>query len=43
VGGRYTVGSWRGDAALLFGLTSADPSFGIAGGATYVFTAFPNP
>jgi hypothetical protein len=42
-GGRYTVGSWRGDAALLFGLTSNDPSYGFTVGGTYVFTAFRNP
>jgi hypothetical protein len=37
-GGRYTIGSWRGDAAMLFGLTSNDPSIGFAAGFTYVFT-----
>ena len=39
-GGRYTVGTLRADAALLFGLTSRDPSFGLAAGFTYVFNAF---
>lgn len=39
-GGRYTVGTFRGDAALLVGLTSRDPSFGVAAGFTYVFDAF---
>jgi len=39
-GGRYTVGTLRADAALLFGLTSHDPSFGVAAGFTYVFNAF---
>lgn len=37
-GARYTTGGWRGDAALMFGLTSADPSFGFTAGFTYVFT-----
>jgi hypothetical protein len=37
-GGRYTIGSWRGDAAMLFGTTSNDPSIGVAAGFTYVFT-----
>jgi len=42
-GGRYTLGGWRADVALLFGTTSRDPSFGIGGGFTYVFTAFQIP
>jgi hypothetical protein len=42
-GGRYTKGSWRGDAAVLFGMTSNDPSVGFALGATYVFSAFKIP
>lgn len=42
-GGRYTFGSWRADAALLFGVTSRDPSVGLAGGFTYVFDAFQIP
>jgi hypothetical protein len=42
-GARYTVGSLRGDAALFFGLTSRDPSFGFTAGFTYVFTAFQIP
>jgi hypothetical protein len=37
---RYTVGGWRGDAALLVGLTSRDPGIGLAAGFTYVFDAF---
>jgi hypothetical protein len=37
-GARYTIGGWRGDAAMLFGITSEDPSIGIAAGFTYVFT-----
>jgi len=43
VGVRYTFGNWRADAAMLFGLTSLDPSFGFAGGFTYVFQAFQIP
>lgn len=39
-GGRYTIGGWRADAALLFGVTAADPGIGLAGGFTYVFDAF---
>jgi len=40
LGARYTMGAWRGDAAVIFGLTSRDPSFGFAAGFTYVFDAF---
>lgn len=43
LGARYTVGAWRADAGLLFGLLAADPSFGITAGFTYVFNAFPSP
>jgi hypothetical protein len=43
VGARYTVGGWRGDAAMLFGLTDRDPGFGFAAGFTYVFNAFTVP
>ena len=42
-GGRYTVGGWRADAAVLFGVTSRDPSIGFAAGFTYVFSAFQIP
>jgi hypothetical protein len=42
-GGRYTISSWRADAAVFFGLTSTDPSVGFAGGFTYVFNAFQIP
>lgn len=42
-GTRYTIGSWRGDAALLIGLTSLDASVGVTAGFTYVFNAFPAP
>jgi hypothetical protein len=40
LGARYTVGSWRADGAILFGVTERDPGFGLAAGATYVFNAF---
>jgi len=43
LGARYTIDSWRADAALLFGLTSRDPSVGVAAGFTYVFNAFQIP
>lgn len=43
IGARYTVGGWRGDAALLFGLTARDPSIGFGAGFTYVFDAFSLP
>lgn len=42
-GARYTVGTWRADAGLLFGLTSHDPSVGVTAGVTYVFDAFQVP
>jgi len=37
------LGSWRADAALVFGLTSRDPNAGFAAGFTYVFNAFQIP
>jgi hypothetical protein len=37
-GGRYTIGTLRADAALMFGVTANDPSFGFGAGFTYVFT-----
>jgi hypothetical protein len=37
IGGRYTIGSWRADAALLFGVTPSAPTVGVAAGFTYVF------
>jgi hypothetical protein len=43
LGARYTIGGWRGDAAILVGLTPADPDFGFAAGFTYVFNAFQVP
>ena len=42
-GGRYTVGSLRADAALLFGLLPRDPEWGVTMGFTYVFNAFQLP
>jgi hypothetical protein len=43
LGARYTVGGWRGDAAILLGVTSRDPSIGFAAGFTYVFNGFTLP
>jgi hypothetical protein len=43
LGARYTVGGWRGDVAVLLGVTSRDPSIGFAAGFTYVFNAFTIP
>ncbi len=43
VGARYTRGAWRGDAGLLFGVTSRDPDIGVLAGFTYVFNAFKVP
>ena len=43
LGVRYTANGWRGDAALLLGTTSTDPSFGFTAGFTYVFNAFQVP
>ena len=42
-GARHTVGSFRADAALLFGLATIDPGFGVTAGFTYVFHAFQVP
>jgi hypothetical protein len=42
-GARYTIGSWRADAALLFGVTTNDPTIGMAAGFTYVFNLPPLP
>jgi hypothetical protein len=39
-GARYTQGTVRLDAGLLFGMTSRDPSVGVTAGFTYVFNAF---
>jgi hypothetical protein len=43
LGGRYTRGSLRLDAGLLFGLTTLDPTIGFTTGFTYVFNAFQVP
>lgn len=40
LGGRYTVGAWRADGAMLIGVAASDPGFGVAAGFTYVFNAF---
>lgn len=42
-GTRYTIGGWRGDAAMTFGVNANDPAIGFGAGFTYVFTAFQNP
>ena len=36
-GARYTIGSWRGDVAMMFGVTPTDPTIGVGAGFTYVF------
>ena len=43
VGGRYTTGSLRLDAAVFFGMTTVDPTIGFTAGFTYVFNAFKLP
>jgi len=43
LGGRYTQGPIRFDAAVFFGLTSIDPTIGVTAGFTYVFNAFTIP
>ena len=43
LGARYTAGGWRGDGAVIIGLTGRDPGIGFAAGFTYVFTAFQVP
>jgi hypothetical protein len=40
LGARHTRGTIRADGALLFGIASEDPSFGVSVGVTYVFNAF---
>jgi hypothetical protein len=40
IGGRYTSGAVRFDAAAFFGLTAIDPTAGIMAGMTYTFKAF---
>jgi hypothetical protein len=39
-GARYTIGAGRVDGAILIGLTSHEPQFGITAGYTHVFNAF---
>lgn len=43
IGGRYTTGTTRIDAALLLGMTSQDPNVGFTAGVTWVFRAFTLP
>jgi hypothetical protein len=43
VGARFTRGTVRGDAGLMFGLTSRDPSIGLTAGVTWVFKGFAVP
>ena len=43
LGARHTIGSWRADAAIMFGLAATDPTVGMAAGFTYVFDAFQFP
>jgi hypothetical protein len=43
LGGRYTRGPVRLDAALLLGMTSRDPSVGLSTGFTWVLNAFQVP
>ena len=43
LGGRYTHGALRLDAAVYFGLTTIDPTIGFTTGFTYVFNAFTLP
>jgi hypothetical protein len=43
VGLRFTSAAVRVDGAMLFGLTSRDPNFGVTGGITYVFRGFTLP
>lgn len=38
-GARYTVGSWRADGVVMFGVTANDPTVGVGAGFTYVFNA----
>jgi len=43
LGGRFTQGPVRLDAAIFFGLNTVDPTVGFMAGATYVFNAFKLP
>jgi hypothetical protein len=42
-GGRITRGTVRGDAGVIIGMTSRDPTFGFTAGITWVFHAFTIP
>jgi hypothetical protein len=43
VGARFTRGPVRFDGAMIIGMTSRDPEFGITGGLTWVFRGFDVP
>jgi hypothetical protein len=43
IGGRFTHGTVRADAGLIFGITSRDPSVGLTAGVTWVFKGFTVP
>ena len=43
VGGAYTRGRFRYDAAVFFGLTPIDPSVGVSAGVSVLFSAFSLP
>lgn len=43
VGGRFTRGTVRVDGAVIIGMTSRDPGFGLTGGFTWVFRGFTVP
>ena len=43
LGGRFTPGPIRFDAAIFFGLNAVDPTVGFTAGVTYVFNAFKLP
>jgi Putative MetA-pathway of phenol degradation len=43
LGGRFTQGPVRFDAAVFFGLHAIDPTVGLTAGVTYVFNAFTVP
>jgi hypothetical protein len=43
VGPHFTRGAARDDAALMVGLTSRDPGWGVTDGIPWVFTAFTIP
>lgn len=43
VGGRFTRGTVRLDGAVVIGMTSRDPSFGLTAGFTWVFRGFTLP